>query len=198
MDPDPVPAAPPHPLPGPHPAVGPEAQAEAEGADDGTHYPYRVAGGGAELTLLWWRGDGDRTESFAVDGAGRLLAFRDRAALREHCGRAGLSLVDEEDSVLDLRPVGRWVRRGGTPPDQSLLEAWNAFEDLARSLPDGPPLPAQGPLHDSAYVKLFGGSALEPDAGDESWTPEETAAARGFLAAGLRLWEAGAREAVLR
>ncbi|MFF3073234.1 hypothetical protein [Kitasatospora sp. NPDC057936] len=67
------------------------------------------------------------------------------------------------------------------------------FEDLSRSLKAGPPLPAQGPVHDSAYEKVFGGEALEPAAGEGAWTGEETAAVRELLRAGLELWEQAVR-----
>ncbi|MFJ2060515.1 hypothetical protein ACIOMM_31900 [Streptomyces sp. NPDC087908] len=70
-----------------------------------------------------------------------------------------------------------------------LLEAWNFLEDLSLSLKTGPSLPSQGPIHDSAYEKIFGGEALEPTTGKEAWTDEETAAVRELLRAGLELWD---------
>ncbi|MEV1055515.1 hypothetical protein [Streptomyces sp. NPDC049887] len=155
------------------------------------YYPYRIATRRADLTLIWRPGEGDAHDELVVDDLGRLLAFHDRKTLQEYCDRDGWELVWEGEATLDLDVVRQWVEH----PDHDLvtagllLEAWNFLEDLSHSLKTGPSLPSQGPIHDSAYEKIFGGEALEPTAGKEAWTEEETAAVRELLRAGLDLWD---------
>ncbi|MFE4975993.1 hypothetical protein ACFRAR_28295 [Kitasatospora sp. NPDC056651] len=166
------------------------------------HFPYRLCAGSDDLTLIWrsgeGAGDGD-PDRLLVDESGRLLAFAGRAPLREYCERHGPELIWEGEGELDLGPVRRWVEPPHLAPaglPELLLEAWNFFEDLSRSLPDGPPLPAQGPVHDSAYEKAFGGEPLAPASGEDAWTAEEDAAVRELLRAGLELWEHAVRTSV--
>ncbi|WP_234312521.1 hypothetical protein [Streptomyces sp. NRRL F-5065] len=160
------------------------------------HHPYRIAGRRGDLTLIWRRGEGDAPDALAVGEDGRLLAFADLPPLREHCDRNGWTLVPDGEATLDLVDVRLWVlEQPGLGPVSPglLLDAWNFFEDLARSLRTGPRLPAQGPVHDSAYEKVFGGGALDPAAGEGAWTARETAAVRALLRAGLDLWEHATR-----
>lgn len=157
------------------------------------HFPYRISTRTGDLTLIWRPGEDDAPDRLLVDALGRLLAFPDREMLREHCVRHGLDVVWEGEGDLDLAPVRGWVERRdlGAASPGLLLEAWNFFEDLSRSLPAGPPLPVQGPVHDSAYEKIFGG---EDGADKEEWTDGETAAVRELLRAGLDLWDLAVRE----
>lgn len=159
------------------------------------YYPYRIATRTGDLTLIWRPGEDDAPDELMTDGGGRLLAFRGRAALEDCCRRNGWELVREAGATLDLGAVRRWVEHPGPGPAPAvlLLDAWNFFEDLSRSLKAGPRLPAQGPVHDSAYEKVFGGEALEPAAGEGARTGEETAAVRELLRAGLELWEQAVR-----
>ncbi|MFI6549421.1 hypothetical protein ACIBO9_39880 [Streptomyces prunicolor] len=155
------------------------------------YYPYRIATRRGDLTLIWRPGEDDAPDELVVDALGRLLAFRDRRTLQEYVDRNGWELVWDGEATLDLDVVRQWVER----PDRDLvtagllLDAWNFLEDLSHSLKTGPPLPSQGPIHDSAYEKIFGGEALEPTAGKGAWTDEETAAVRELLRAGLNLWD---------
>ncbi|SEQ34172.1 hypothetical protein SAMN04487983_1004199 [Streptomyces sp. yr375] len=146
------------------------------------HYPYRITSRTADLLLIWRPGEGDAPDVVAVDERGRLLTFPGHEALREQCDRNRWELVPDGEGTLDLDAVQRWVEcpHGDSASAGLLLEAWNFFEDLARSLPAGPPLPVQGPVHDSAYEKVFGG---------EDWTEDETTAVRELLRTGLDLWE---------
>ncbi|MFE4416155.1 hypothetical protein [Streptomyces sp. NPDC056821] len=155
------------------------------------YYPYPIATRRGDLTLIWRPGEDDAPDELVVDELGRLLAFHDLKTLQEYCDRNGLELVREDEGTLDLGLVRRWVEHPGlgSVPAGLLLDAWNFFEDLSHSLKAGPPLPSQGPVHDSAYEKIFGGEALEPTAGEGAWTAEETAAVRELLGAGLDLWE---------
>ncbi|MEU1285843.1 hypothetical protein [Kitasatospora sp. NPDC005856] len=155
------------------------------------YYPYRIETRRGDLTLIWSPGEGDAPDRLLVDDRGGLLAFRDLRTLREHCDRNDRELVWEAEATLDLAAVRRWVEHPGLGPVPAglLLDAWNFFEDLSHSVESGPRLPSQGPVHDSAYEKLFGGDALEPTAGEDAWTEEETAAVRDLLRAGLDLWE---------
>ncbi|MFD8784092.1 hypothetical protein [Kitasatospora sp. NPDC059599] len=155
------------------------------------YFPYRIVTRRGDLTLIWRPGEGDASDEFAVDERGRLLAFHEYTPLQEHCDRNGWRLLQEGEGALDLGVVRRWVEHPdlGSASAGLLLEAWNFFEDLSRSLSDGPPLPVQGTVHDSAYEKVFGGEALEPAAGEGAWTAEETVAVRELLRAGLDLWE---------
>ncbi|MFC9795619.1 hypothetical protein [Streptomyces sp. NPDC057695] len=155
------------------------------------YYPYRIATRSGDLTLIWRPGDHDAPDELVVDDLGRLLAFHDRKMLQEYCDRDGWELVWEGEATLDLDVVRQWVehRDRDLVTAGLLLDAWNFLEDLSHSLKTGPPLPSQGPVHDSAYEKIFGGEALEPTAGKGAWTDEETAAVRELLRAGLVLWD---------
>ncbi|WP_309054420.1 hypothetical protein [Streptomyces sp.] len=157
-------------------------------------YPYRIVTAEGDLTLVWRPGEGDARDEFAVDGLGELLAFHDPADVREHCDRTGGVLVPEGEAILDLEGVRRWAEHPGLGPVPAglLLDAWNFFDDLSHSLRAGPQLPSRGPVPDSAYEKLFGGDAPEPDAGGGAWTAEETAALHALVRAGLDLWERAA------
>ncbi|MEV7106681.1 hypothetical protein [Streptomyces atroolivaceus] len=155
------------------------------------YYPYRISHGGSHLTLIWRSGEGDAPNEVAVDGRGGLLAFPDLRTLEEHCDRHGWELIREGGAALDLAVVRQWVERPDLDPVPAglLLEAWNFFEDLSTSLKAGPALPPQGPLHDNAYEKIFGGDALGPTTCRGAWTEEEAAAVRELLRMGLDLWE---------
>ncbi|MFC5953613.1 hypothetical protein ACFP51_03630 [Streptomyces pratens] len=159
------------------------------------HYPYLITTRRESLTLIWRPGEGDALDELVVDDLGRLLAFPDLKTLREYCNRNGRELIWEEEATLDLAAVRRWVEHPdpGSVSVGLLLEAWNFFEDLSRSLKAYPSLPSQRSIHDSAYEKIFGGDALEPAAGEGAWTDEETAAVREFLRAGLALWQQAVR-----
>ncbi|MFG2813159.1 hypothetical protein [Streptomyces sp. NPDC048410] len=148
------------------------------------HYPYEIATRTRNLTLIWQPGEGDAPDEFAVDQLGGLLTFHDLEALRNYCDRNQCELVEDGGTTLDLDVVRQWADNPDRVPDPVspglLLEAWNFFEDLSHTLKAAPPLPALGPIHDSAYEKIFGG---------ETWTIEETTAVRDLLHAGLHLWE---------
>ncbi|MFM9694386.1 hypothetical protein [Streptomyces europaeiscabiei] len=157
-------------------------------------YPYRIASGRADLILIWQPGKDDGPDELAVDDVGRLLVFPDLDRLQRHCEDNGWELVREGEGTLDLDDVRGWVEDPHLhlPPSSVsaglLLDAWNFFDDLSRSLKSESALPPQGPVHDNAYEKIFGGEALATDAGDRVWTVEETAAVRALLRAGLILW----------
>lgn len=161
------------------------------------HYPYRIADEKGHLTLIWRPGEGDAPDEFVVDEVGELLAFPDVQTLWHFCDRNGWELIREGEATLDTAAVRLWVEHPARRPVSAglLLNAWNFYEDLAGSVRAEPPLPSQGSIHDSAYEKIFGGHALDPDAGQDAWTDEETAAVRGFLRAGLDLWERTAARA---
>ncbi|MDV5143676.1 hypothetical protein R1T08_05110 [Streptomyces sp. SBC-4] len=164
-------------------------------------HPYRVTSRRGDLVLIWQAGEGDDPDTLAVDdgdGRGRLLAFHDAESLGKHCAGRGWALAVEvgqdEPASLDLGPVRSWAEGTyrGPAPSGPLLEAWNFFEDLARSVRAGSPLlRVQGAVHDAAYERIF------DEGGAEAWTDEEAAAARGFLTAGLALWEEEARSALV-
>ncbi|MGW1545657.1 hypothetical protein [Streptomyces sp. NPDC002346] len=155
------------------------------------YYPYRIVTRRGDLTLIWRPGEGDAPDELVVDDRGQLLAFHDLKTLQEHCDRNRWELIWEGEGTLDLGAVGLWVEypHHSTVSAGLLLDAWNFFEDLSHSLKIGPPLPPQGPIHNNAYEKIFGGGALTADGGEEAWTDEETAAVRELLRTGLDLWE---------
>ncbi|MFI2781305.1 hypothetical protein [Streptomyces sp. ALB3] len=162
-------------------------------------YPYRVLTRTGHLALIWRPGEGDDPDTFAVDGAGALLVFHDPQTLRTYCERKRWELIRDGAAELDPAAVRQWVGRPEVCPVPSgfLLDAWNFFEDLAWSLTSGPSLAPQGPVHDSAYEKFFGGDVPGP-ADDGAWTDEEAAAVRDFLTTGLELWEHAVRGAAAR
>ncbi|OII67634.1 hypothetical protein [Streptomyces sp. CC77] len=158
-------------------------------------YPYRITTHREDLTVIWQPGEDDGPDALAVDDHGRLLVFEDRETLQEYCARNGWKLVGESEATLDLDVVREWVEHSDLGPVTAglLLDAWNFIEDLSHSLKTGPSLPSQGPIHDSAYEKIFRGDALVPAAAAGAWTDEETAAVRELLRAGLSLWERAVR-----
>jgi hypothetical protein len=103
---------------------------------------------------------------------------------RVYATRRGRLLVTPWANTLDLARVRHWLadppRR--RVPAAPVLDAWNFFEDLARSLTAAPALPEQGPTHDSAYDKLFAGECT-------TWTTAERDAVTTLLTAGAALWE---------
>jgi hypothetical protein len=163
------------------------------------YYPYRIGTSRGDLILLWRPGEGDALDELVVDGRGRLLAFHDLKRLQDHCDRNGWELIQEEETTLALDAVRRWVEHPchGSVSAGLLLDAWNFFEDLCRSLKAGALLPSQGSILDNAYERIFGGEALAADAGERAWTDEETAAVGELLRAGLDLWERAVRGSVI-
>ncbi|MGW4033018.1 hypothetical protein ACWEFL_27625 [Streptomyces sp. NPDC004838] len=170
-------------------------------------YEYRIVTSRGDLTLIWRRGEDDALDRLALDDRGRLLTFPDRESARRYCEDQGRRLVRDDEPPLDLVAVGRWAEQSGPGPYAGpdagpvsaglVLDAWNFFEDLARSLKADPPLPPRGPLSESAYEKIFGGSALDPDGGAGAWTADETEAVRVLLRAGLELWRQAVPDAPL-
>ncbi|WP_017237855.1 hypothetical protein [Streptomyces sp. SS] len=161
------------------------------------HYAFRVATRRGDLHLIWRLGEGNDHDALAVDDGRRLLAFHEAEALQGHCEREGWDLVADAESVLDLEAVRESFEeaardpRARTVPTGLLLEAWNFFEDLARSVDTTTVLPAQGAVHDAAYDRFF-------DAADGGvWSDEEAAAAWGLLRAGLDVWEEAVRDALV-
>ncbi|MER5642733.1 hypothetical protein ABT095_38075 [Kitasatospora sp. NPDC002227] len=164
-------------------------------------YPYRISSRTEDVLLLWHRGEGDAKDTLAVDDGGRLLTFAGYQALRKHCALIGHEFMeDEEETVLDLDTVRRWVehRLPGHMSAGLLLDAWNSLEDLARSVKTAASLPARDAVQDSAYDKLFlfRRNVFATDHGEEAWTAEETAAARELLRAGIGMWEQAVRDSV--
>ncbi|MFD8914799.1 hypothetical protein [Streptomyces sp. NPDC059575] len=110
------------------------------------YYPYQITTRRRDLTLIWRPGEGDAPDEFAVDELGSLLTFHDLDAVRKYCDRNDWELVRDGEAALDLGVVRRWVER--PDPDSVsaglLLDAWNFFDDLSRSLKAGPPLPPAG------------------------------------------------------
>ncbi|MFB6840157.1 hypothetical protein [Streptomyces sp. NPDC056361] len=161
------------------------------------HYAYRVATRRGDLHVIWRLGKGDDHDTLAVDDRRRLLAFHDTETLRAHCERNGWHLVPDTESVLDLEDVRESIEEAvhdpgtRTLPTGLALDAWNFFEDVARSVDTATALPVQGTVHDAAYDRIFGA----PDG--EVWTDEEATAVWALLRAGLALWEEAARDAVV-
>ncbi|MFD5574456.1 hypothetical protein [Streptomyces cadmiisoli] len=160
------------------------------------YYPYRISSRSGELILIWRPGEEDAPDELLVDDRGRLLAFHDLKTLQDYCAHNGWELVMEEAAALDLDAVRRWAEHPHRGPVSAglLLDAWNFFDDLSRSLKTGSPLPAPGSVHDNAYEKVFSGDPLAADVGRGAWTDEETEAMRELLRAGLDLWEQAVQE----
>ncbi|MEU3693045.1 hypothetical protein [Streptomyces narbonensis] len=159
-------------------------------------HPYRVTSRRGALSVIWQAGEGDDLDTLAVDERGRLLAFHTVGTLGAYGADRGWDLAAESGqdgpASLDLDAVRTWLEgsRDRPAPTGLLLEAWNFFEDLARSVVADRPLPPRGAVHDGAYEKLFG------TGGAEAWTDAEAAAASGLLRAGLDLWEDAVRGAL--
>jgi hypothetical protein len=93
-----------------------------------------------------------------LNDQGGLLAVDDGAAVVEVCSAAGLILPDEEPSrPLDLDLLQAWVDAGGEPDPELLLNAWNLFGDVARSV--GVSLDDRRGDRDAVYNKLASASA---------------------------------------
>ncbi|MFB7950221.1 hypothetical protein ACFC6L_35545 [Kitasatospora phosalacinea] len=150
------------------------------------HYPYRVLTPAGDPTLLWRPGENDEPDAFLTGPDGSLLRFPDPAAAEAHCLRHGLDFFWGAGNTLDLAAARHWTEAPHLQPPAScrlLLDTWNFFTDLPGALPP------EGPVHDGAYDKLFGGTALHPTSDPASWTPAETAAVRALFAAGFARWD---------
>jgi hypothetical protein len=166
------------------------------GQDDGNGslYPYRIRGRERSGLVVWVSGaDGSSDRVLTAPGADgpRVPLFvtgRQAAARLRRGGRAALETP--EHHTLELERVQHWLddpARRRTPWGD-VLNAWNFFEDLARGLSPASGtavadlLPAQGPVHDSAYHRIF---EAPPD---RRWTPAEQRAVIDLLTAGTALW----------
>lgn len=149
-------------------------------------YTYRVRGRERGAVVLWIGGRGDEPDRvFTLPEAGRrhVPVFVTARQARLYARRRGQEPATAETGTLDLGRVQHWLEgpaRRKVPPG-AVLEAWNFFEDLARGLDAVDRLPRQGPLHNSAYDKLFGGEWV-------AWTPDEQRAVRELTRAGVALW----------
>ncbi|MEX0173202.1 hypothetical protein [Streptomyces sp. LMG1-1-1.1] len=161
------------------------------------HYAVRIATRRGDLHVIWRLGQGDDHDTLAVDDRRKLLAFHDTETLRGHCERNGWNLVPDAESVLDLEDVRESIEEAfrdpasRTVPTGLVLDTWNFFEDVARSVDTATALPVRGAVHDAAYERIFGA------ADGEVWTDEEAAAVWALLRAGLALWKEAARDAVV-
>lgn len=153
---------------------------------DGSLYAYRVRGLGRSAVVLWIGGRGDEPDRvLALPEADRrrVPLFTTVRQARVYASRRGRRPATAEAGTLELTRVQHWLGdpvRRRVPPG-AVLEAWNFFEDLARGLGGGGPLPAQGAAHHAAYEKLFAGECA-------AWTPGERRAVRELITAGVDLW----------
>ncbi|MFE0420967.1 hypothetical protein [Streptomyces sp. NPDC058953] len=152
----------------------------------GPLHTHRIRGRGRSALVLWVGGTGedpDRVLTLPGGGRRRVPVFVTARQARLYADRRGRRPVVAGAGVLDLTRVQRWLAdpaRRRLPP-WDVLDAWNFFEDLDRGV-GGRALPRQGPVHNSAYRKLFDGECA-------TWTPHERRAVRELLAAGTELWE---------
>lgn len=162
------------------------------------YYPLLYRLDGRDAFLLWCSNDHDGV--MAQDG--RILSFSSDAALRRFAARHRISLEDEAPTLHDLDAVHTWVGepRGDTIDCALLLNAWNLFADIARSLPgSGADFSELDRAHDTVYEKLFRGNNLpavtpEGERYDPEWSYEEVAALTRLLECGLHLLRAVRKE----
>lgn len=151
-------------------------------------YGYRIRGRGRSGAVLWIAGRDDEPDRVhaltAGNGRRRVPLFATARQIRAYARRHGRTLADVEVDTLELVRVQRWLDdpvHRKVPPG-AVLDAWNFFEDLARGVDDADRLPRQGPVHNSAYEKIFGGETA-------IWTPDERRAVVELLTAGVELWD---------
>ncbi|GAA4986706.1 hypothetical protein [Kitasatospora paranensis] len=163
------------------------------GQHDGGLYPYRIRGRERSGLVVWVNGtDGsdDRVLTEPGTDGPRVPIFVTGRQATARLRRGGLALETPEYHTLELERVQHWLADPARrrPPWGEVLCAWNFFEDLARGLsPESGTavadlLPAQGPVHDSAYHAIF---EAPPD---RRWTPAEQRAVIDLLTAGTALW----------
>ncbi|MFC1409545.1 hypothetical protein ACEZCY_25195 [Streptacidiphilus sp. N1-12] len=146
----------------------------------------RVQGRERDAVVVWAGSEeAEQDRVLTVQGAGgRVLpVFRNEGQASRFLRGRGERLAARGPAFVGLAQVERWLKG---PAERGIeagwvLEAWNFLEDLARGLDAWQQLPAQGAVHNSAYDKLFGDEIA-------TWTPEERAAVRELLTAGVTMW----------
>lgn len=147
---------------------------------------------GTERFLLWFTNgkDGVVTDS---DGFVPSFATADEVCSFADCLDVGIS--DEAPILHDLDPVRNWLDdpRSDGVDCKAVLDAWNLFGDVARSVSRGAAfLKADEALGD-VYDKLFRGNNIpvmtpEGETYKPVWTPAEVSELADLLQAGFELF----------
>jgi hypothetical protein len=103
-------------------------------------YPCRWINGDNELVLLWIDGDG-KDDHFAIGKNGAVCIYRSvEALLDDRPTFVGVTAHDDNVAILDIGHFWRAFaniragRASSTSTCNILLDSWNAFEDMGRSL----------------------------------------------------------------
>ncbi len=134
---------------------------------DSSYYVVRWLAGDKERFLLWRDGGSEPDRYATLPDTGQLLTARTKQELLSLAGRNRLDVSEQEPHVIDLHAVGAILDR--LRPNRPLsdraarvlLDAWNALEDLARSV--GTPFMDHDLPRDRVellYDKLFHGNNL--------------------------------------
>lgn len=123
-----------------------------------------------ERHLLWRNGGAKPDEYVRARQSHNILVARSVRGLSRAARSSGFELSEEKPQVIDLRVIRTVLRsiRPGRPLSKRsasvLLEAWNALEDLERSI--GQPFMTSKAFRkeaiDAVYEKLFFGLNLPP------------------------------------
>jgi hypothetical protein len=156
-------------------------------------YPYAFVLHGRTAFLVWLDDEqGGADDRVKLDDHGALLTFDDLPALIEACRSEGIVLADEDPSgPLDLDLLRAWIDTGGEADPRLLLNGWNLFGDVARSV--GVLLEDRSPDRDTLYNKLFFANnlpAVTPpgERYDPHWSEAELAGLREVVGEGLRVF----------
>jgi hypothetical protein len=162
-------------------------------------YPYGFRLDNQEHLVVWFTADAEPDGVVVTDG--RLVAHSDLDGLYDYARLRGLQLVDDAElNWVDLDAIAFWTVVGDEiePDCVELLDAWNLFADVARSL--GVPLREGSEVLDHVYDKIFWGNNLKMmtppcESSEPSWSDEELVLIRETMTRGLALVRQGLRGA---
>jgi hypothetical protein len=167
--------------------------------DAGTFFPYKLRWDGSVVYLIWFGGNGDRTDGVFVDGEEKMPTFRSMRTLKRYATEKGLVISDEKcGKALDFDALSRWIQRParGSIRCADFLAAWNLFSDILSTF-KGHPSHIDGRREQRIYRNLFHGSnlpAVTPEGRKYKpiWSQDEVVRLRRVLARGSRLFSASA------
>lgn len=154
-------------------------------------HPFAYRLDGQIRWLLWYT---NALDGFDVRN-GQLRSFESLSALKANLRQRLIDLEQEgeEPALFDLDRLAAWLAepRSATIDASAMLNAWNAFADVAASL--GETLADRGAWRDELYDRLFHYGGPEWHTGraegaTADWTPEEVQLLAEVLSAGLSLF----------
>jgi hypothetical protein len=170
-----------------------QSSIETDDGVDGTsrqYYSFSYRLDGQIQYLIWFT---DEDDGVYLDADATVPSFSKQEELYEYAQAAGISVDLAESVLLDLDTVSEWLvdRTADTVDCVVLLNAWNLFDDVSRSL--GGTFDANRERTGDIYNKLFWGNnipAMTPEGQSfhPTWTQIELDIMREVLRSGFALF----------